>query len=120
MINITKHKEKIKMENKKEDFKKMLISNKDISMLDVSNVTDMRDMFNGANSFNQDISMWDVSKVTDMREMFKGASLFNQDISMWDVSKVTYYEGIFDDCPIKLKNMPEKFRKCYKDDISRY
>ena len=35
--------------------------------------------------FNQDISSWDVSNVTDMRGMFERSS-FNQDISSWDVS----------------------------------
>jgi len=39
---------------------------------------------------------------------------------MWDVSKVKDYEGIFNDCPIKLRNMPKKFRKYYENDISRY
>ena len=38
----------------------------------------MRSMFSGATSFNADISKWDVSKVTDMGEMFKGAESFNQ------------------------------------------
>ena len=71
-------------------------------------------------NFDQPLNNWDVSKVTDMRRMFRGASSFDQDISMWDVSKVKDYEGIFDDCPIKLRNMPKKFRKYYENDISRY
>jgi surface protein len=40
--------------------------NGNISRWDVSNVTDMNSMFNGAESFNQPIGNWDVSKVTDM------------------------------------------------------
>eukprot|EP00931_Biecheleriopsis_adriatica_P036657 TRINITY_DN21096_c1_g1_i5.p2 TRINITY_DN21096_c1_g1~~TRINITY_DN21096_c1_g1_i5.p2 ORF type:complete len:109 (-),score=20.18 TRINITY_DN21096_c1_g1_i5:146-472(-) len=35
------------------------------------------------------ISTWDVSEVTDMFNMFGSASVFNADISSWDVSKVT-------------------------------
>ena len=35
------------------------------------------------------ISKWDVSNVTNMSEMFYKAKEFNQDISGWDVSKVT-------------------------------
>ena len=47
---------------------------------DVSNVTDMVSMFQGASSFNGDISEWDVSSVTDMVSMFGYASSFNQDL----------------------------------------
>ena len=65
--------------------------NGDISKWDVSNVTNMSNMFNGthssANKFNGDISKWDVSSVTDMRNMFN-TSQFNRDISNWDVSNV--------------------------------
>ncbi len=39
----------------------------------MSNVTDMRSMFEGAYKFNQDIGSWDVSNVTDMRNMFEWA-----------------------------------------------
>ena len=39
----------------------------DISRWDVSNVTNMHNMFSYAKSFNGDISNWDVSKVTNMR-----------------------------------------------------
>ena len=59
--------------------------NGDISQWDVSNVTDMRDMFYGCSNFNQDISNWDVSNVIDAYDMFSGCENFNQDISSWDV-----------------------------------
>jgi surface protein len=45
----------------------------------------MRDMFWGT-EFNGDISLWDVSNVTDMAGIFN-SSTFNQNISGWDVSK---------------------------------
>lgn len=53
----------------------------DISKWDVSNVTNMRSMFNGARSFNGDISRWNVSNVTDMSYMFAGTVSFNVNIN---------------------------------------
>jgi surface protein len=67
--------------------------NQDIGSWDVSNVTDMSDMFAYTDAFNQNIGSWDVSKVTDMWNMFYRASSFNQDIGSWDVDNVTDCEG---------------------------
>ena len=63
--------------------------NDDISNWNVSSVTDMSFMFAEASSFNQNIGAWNVSSVTNMNSMFAGASSFNHDIGGWDVSKVT-------------------------------
>ena len=70
--------------------------NGDISNWNVSSVTDMSNMFQGAEVFNQDISSWDVSGVKYMRYMFVSAEAFNQDISSWDVSSVTNMSYLFD------------------------
>ena len=70
--------------------------NIDISSWDVSNVTNMRQMFS-TSYFNQDISSWDVSSVTNMGFMFTYNNAFNQDISSWDVSSVTNMEYMFMD-----------------------
>ena len=48
-------------------------------------------------AFNQDLSMWDVSAVTDMGGMFSDASAFNQGLSTWDVSAVTGMGDMFSD-----------------------
>jgi surface protein len=69
--------------------------NQNINGWDVSSVTAMQDMFNGASAFNQDIGGWDVSSVTTMQGMFLNASAFNQDIGGWDTSSVTNISFMF-------------------------
>lgn len=44
-----------------------------------------------------DINTWDVSQVTDMKELFKDKHQFNDNISNWDTSNVTSMEGMFQD-----------------------
>ncbi|MBP5188959.1 MAG: BspA family leucine-rich repeat surface protein, partial [Fibrobacterales bacterium] len=63
----------------------------DISNWDVSNVTDMCEMF-AESDFNGDISKWDVSRVTDMSCMFYD-SAFQGDISGWNLAKVKTGKG---------------------------
>jgi len=62
---------------------------------DLSMVTDMAGMFDGATAMNQDISDWDVSNVENLDGMFRN-TLFNQDISPWDVSNVSVFAFMFD------------------------
>ena len=81
--------------------------NGDISKWDVSQVTDMRSMFEGATAFNGDISKWDVSQVTDMRSMFDNATAFNGDISEWKVSNVTTMRSMFYDATTFNQNISE-------------
>ncbi|WP_299266467.1 BspA family leucine-rich repeat surface protein [uncultured Psychrosphaera sp.] len=69
--------------------------NSDISQWNVSNITNMERMFYGADTFNQNISEWDVSSVTSMERMFSNAYAFNQYISQWNVSNVITMEGMF-------------------------
>tara|TARA_B100000767_G_scaffold251287_1_gene254186 strand:- start:47 stop:265 length:219 start_codon:yes stop_codon:yes gene_type:complete len=46
-------------------------------------------MFRNNPSFNQNISDWNVSSITSMERMFDGASAFNQDLTSWCVSSIT-------------------------------
>ena len=68
-----------------------------ISDWDVSGITNMSHLFEGAHNFNDDISSWDVSSVTNMRRMFHGAynALENVNLSNWDVSNVTNMHEMF-------------------------
>ena len=68
---------------------------KSMNEWDVSSVTSMGCMFEGASAFNQPIDNWDVSSVTDMYAMFARASAFNQNIGSWDVSSVTDMTSMF-------------------------
>jgi surface protein len=54
--------------------------------------------FRKLTNFNSDLSKWgsDISNVTDMGQMFLRSSLFNQDISSWNVSNVKEMSYMFD------------------------
>ncbi len=72
--------------------------NPDVSLLDVSNVTNMYGIFLHWSSsllFVPNVSSWDVSSVIDMSYVFYGLTNFNEDISSWDVSNVTNLSGLF-------------------------
>ena len=66
-----------------------------VSTWDVSKITTMDQMFNGASAFNQDIGGWNTSSVTTMEYMFRNTNSFNQDIGEWDVSNVTNMGNMF-------------------------
>jgi surface protein len=74
---------------------------------DVSEVTNMSNLFNNRRYFNEDLSKWNVSKVIDMGSMFfsaesfnNGANAFDKGINGWDVSKVTNMANMFGDARI--------------------
>ena len=64
---------------------------------DVSNVTNMGNLFEQATNFNQSLDRWDVSNVTDMTFMFDGATSFNQPLDSWDVRKLEHFSYMFRD-----------------------
>jgi|GEM_PF-3812742 len=70
--------------------------NSNINHWDVSNVTHMSTSFWGAEAFNQPLDNWEVGNVISMYRMFGLRTYeFNQDISGWDVSKVTNMREMF-------------------------
>jgi surface protein len=70
--------------------------NQPLNNWDVSNVTDMREMFYKVFSFNQLLDNWDVSQVAGMGYMFYKAFSFNQSLDNWDVNQVTGMKSMFD------------------------
>ncbi len=71
----------------------------------VSNITDMSDMFNCCYVFNQNISSWNVSNVTSMSDMFNCCYEFNQNISSWNVSNVASMDYMFQECSAFNQNL---------------
>ncbi|WP_299114840.1 BspA family leucine-rich repeat surface protein [uncultured Winogradskyella sp.] len=62
---------------------------------DLSEVTDMSNMFLGARSLNESLNNWNVSNVVNMQGLFSGAISFNQPLNNWDVSRVTNMSNMF-------------------------
>ena len=76
-------------------FRDAFYANPDVTMWDVSNVVDMKEMFYGSD-IDQNLKPWNVKKVLNMEMMFYGAKYFNQDLSIWNVENVENCSNFFD------------------------
>ena len=68
--------------------------NASLNSWNTTNVTNMNSLFATSN-FNSDISSWNTASVTNMGSMFASNPAFNQDLSGWDVSSATDASGMF-------------------------
>jgi surface protein len=57
--------------------KRLLGNDGNFNWIDTSKITSMTQLFYGDSDFNGDISLWDVSNVTNMSHMFSFAEKFN-------------------------------------------
>ena len=69
---------------------------------DLSNVTDMTEMFNGSN-FDSPIGHWNVSNITSMARMFTNSS-FNQSLGNWTLKSGVDLTGFLDNCDMDCVN----------------
>ena len=73
----------------------------DINNWNISNITVIDNLFNGATSFNQNIGNWDISGLNDLKSMFKNATSFDNggspDINNWDTTNITNMFDMFKD-----------------------
>lgn len=75
----------------------------DFNNIDVSNIEDMSRLFSNLDGIsNIDISEWNVSNVTNMRAMFNGCRYLKTtgDLGNWDISKVEDFSFMFSGCNI--------------------
>lgn len=79
--------------------------NGDVGLWDISNVVDTSFMFQNCINFNSNIGSWNTSAVTNMSHMFRNAAVFNQDISAWDTAAVTDMSNMFDGCNVFNQNI---------------
>ena len=85
----------------------------DFNDIDVSNLDSFYDKGKGIFEYTDfkyiDISYWDVSNITDMEDMFFYCKELKSvgDISNWDVSNVIINTVMFRDCPIKDEYKPK-------------
>jgi surface protein len=90
----------------------------DVSKWNVNSITAMNGLFQGASKFNADIVDWDVRNVTNMQNMFNSASSFNQDLHDWCVTKITSApSGFATSSPIAGTAKIPTWGKCLKGDF---
>ena len=89
---------------------KCLTSLPNIDKWDMSQITDMKGMFDGCESLSQipDISIWDTKNVTDMSSLFAGCELLTSlpNIAKWNTKNVLAMSSMFEGCQ-KLISLPD-------------
>ena len=105
------------------------LQDKHIGEWNVSQVTNMINLFSGYDHFNEDLSMWDIRNVNNMNAMFYDCKEFNQPLNAWGgkLGNVTDMGSMFYGCkefnqPLNawggklgnVTNMSKMFKDCEK------
>ncbi len=70
-------------------------------------LTNLSMMFANSTKFNDpNVALWDVSEVTDMTDMFRAATAFNQDLSQWCVPGEVATNNFATDSSLQLIHFP--------------
>lgn len=77
-------------------FRNMIDFNEDISNWNVSNVKSMISMFEGCNSFNCNIEKWNIENVENTSYMFFNACSFNQNLNNWNIKNINNMNYMFE------------------------
>jgi surface protein len=72
--------------------------NEPLESWNMSNVTSTILMFHGCKNFNQPLNNWNMSNVVDTSKMFLNCHVFNQPLNNWDMSNVDNINGMFFGC----------------------
>ena len=88
----------------------------DISLWDVSRVTNMSNMFRGCKNFKgRGLDYWNVSNVGIMTMMFNNCESLDVDLSGWNVHKSVNVKLMFNGCrTLEEKNLIPDWSKAYK------
>ena len=70
----------------------------------------MRMMLRDMNEFNQNLNSWDVSNVTDMTNLFRGSEVFNGNIGMLG-GDPTLHPKFPEICKIYQKKIPNRRKR---------
>ena len=92
-----------------------LLKDENINLYDIdtSNMIDMSYLFQESKRKNFDgIETWNVSNVTDMKYMFNNALYFNKDLTSWNIEKLKEFEEIFDDSFNHIKTILMFYNAC--------
>ena len=65
------------------------VNDPNISLWNVSNVSNLAGTFNDVSNFNQNLSSWNTTNVTSLNQTFAEATSFNGNITNWNTSNVT-------------------------------